>query len=178
MAERLTGVREAEGVIGAMPIDTFLGFHRELQYAFRYWTVARRVSDVALVSAAAAELRPDNEAIDMNFSSVERAKAITESPLYNAARARIRKEMGAKGTSLPADFTGWIGLEELDKETIEQAIGEIANNGRPVPGMLYFEPAGKNLDSARRTIDGYGIKGIFVESPDLVTTFHEHWGQK
>ncbi len=172
MVEKLAETREAERTIAEMDLDTFMGFHRELQFAYRYFRECSEAGEVSLIGA-----NSDRVAVASGIAGLdarENMERIQKSPLYGAVRARIRSEMGVRGTKLPSDFTGWTSLEPSDRKAIEGAITTIVKEKMPT-GILFDGVSNDSLAAARSTITRYGISGVFVESSDLIATYNKYW---
>lgn len=176
MVDRLAE-REVVSIIAEMDLETFVGFHKELHFALVYWRTALQSTNVSLIDAQVEDMRLSEAALNVVLSGRNRKDAIVNSPLYDAARSRIRKELNKAGTvtQLPKDFTGWFGLEDEDKKAIEKAIQTITNSNMPIPGLLFGAVSNEDLDTARQTIAGYGIHGVFAENPDLIATCNKYW---
>ena len=174
-------VEEAKKLIGEMPTGQFVAFQRELQYALKYHSAAYQRGQTCMFAAEPADFQRSSyeRAADYCLHGRERIDAITKSPLYDAIRARIRKDYEGE-QSLASDWVGWLGLEgKQDMDKINGAIDTMLRNDLPISGLIGGRTSDRQASEAEETVAGYGIQGIFVESLtdiELVARFHQCYG--
>ena len=172
-------VEEAQGIIAKMDSDTFEQFQKELQYSLKYWNQAFQSAQTHILGNEGEQQK--DQAYEYYFHGKERIHAIVESPLYVSVRERMKKEY--KGASnLPKDWVGWLGIStKQDIDKINEAIGTIFSAELPIAGLVRGGVSEERLSAAKNTIQGYGIRGVFVQNPSeigLVAAFHEHFAPK
>jgi hypothetical protein len=164
----------AQKIIGEMPVEQFTKFQNELQYALKWWSHAFQESQTHIAWNDGEQQSP--KAYHYYLNGRENILAIAHSPLYDAVRTRIRRDYGV---GIPADWAGWFGLpNDQAGDIINQSIQTIFRGELPIRGLLAsgMNRSAEKVAAAKEAIEGYGIKGIFVENPTaagLVTTFNE-----
>nr|MBP9781891.1 hypothetical protein [Candidatus Woesebacteria bacterium] len=172
-------VEEAQRIIGEMPLEQFIVFQTELQYALKWWSAAFQASQSHILFNEGAHQR--SKAYDYHSHGKERIEAIMKSPLYDAVRTRVRKEFD-NAQNLSTDWAGWLGLiGKKDMEVINGAISTMIRAELPITGMIGGGVSAEKLANAQEIIKNYGIQGLFVENPSdtgLIATFHQHFGTR
>lgn len=169
-------VEQAQKTIGEMDNDTFIEFAAELQYAMKFYDLGYDEAQNSMIWNEGEHQSPT--ALDAISSFKRLRNQIIESPLYAAVRAGIKTRWEQE---VPSNWTGWLSLQTKgDIDKIGGAIRTLAKDRMPIIGMIGAGVSPDNVEQAKNTIQGYGIKGFFVEDPSkgLLTVFHERWGPK
>lgn len=175
-AELSKRVEETKKTIETMPIDKFGSLQKELQYALKWWSEAFSRSQTHILANSGEQ--QDAKAHNYYSHGLERTDVIAKSPLYDAVRARLRKEYDAP--NLPDDWCGWVGLQQEDVKNINGAIEVFLRKELPTRGMIGTGTTEDQLFAAKDTIKRYGIQGIFIDNPTeagLDTVFQQNYGR-
>jgi len=154
-------VEEAKNLIGEMPTEQFEAFQRELQYSLKYWSAAYQQAQVHIMDNISEDRERSNKpsAYDYYSHGKERIDAIAKSPLYDAIRARIRKDYEG-GQNLPSDWAGWLGLQgKQDMEKINGAISTMLRSDLLISGLIGGEYRASNSMEQKKQLKGTEYRG-------------------
>ncbi len=162
-------VQKARTTIQNMDEEKFGQFQTELQFAVKWYQEGRKAAQ-ACMACQDGETSNIYEAPSAVINFPDKEKEVGNSPLYKIVREEIvRREVASE---VPDNWCGWLGLATADdQKNINDAVGSIMAKKFPI-GLI---GPGPDVDGANKTLESYGIQRIFVDSPDLMKTFFEHY---
>ena len=166
-----------EKAVAELDMQDFVHFANELQYALKYWSNGYQMAQSHLAGSDGEHQK--KEAHLFASQGRDKVNTLSQSTLYEAIRTRLRTEF--EMTTLPKDWSGWLGLEtDQDMQKINSAIDTIFRGKFPIPGLVFGKVSPEKVTEAQETIQSYGISGIFIENPteeNLLAAYSAHFGQ-
>ena len=169
-------VENVRTLVAQMPLEFFLTFQRELQFAVSHADIAYNVAQSHIAFNDKEHQNPIANRFYNEGHQIHRL--ITTSPLYEAARDRLRS---GEIAIVPDCLTEWGGLTRDQIDRIIEADRKRLRQEMPFSGLLIGGVSPDQVALATDTLTEFDISGIFTgESTNegLVTTFLQHWGEK
>jgi len=177
MTETIRGerIKEVSAIVGRMDMETFIHFTQELQYAYKWYLLGIEVAGQSIMFNEGEH--QSEAALEANVVWGDKVEGIRNSVLYQAVRERVEEITGGGITD---EWTGWFGLEsQYDVLAIEAEIKVQHRKNMPIVGLIGAGVGDAAVEMAKKKIEGFGIRGVFVQDPDadMVEVFLREWGK-
>lgn len=160
-------LRRARKKLRGMTASEFAWVQHEVQYALKFHDAAKLAARAAYSCAYDASDIDHKPLYAAEGKHRERVGEIRDSPLYDAVRA----EMRFRNIAAPPRWIGWIGLEDSEIESINDALASIQKGRYPILGTVVGSSEFEARQRAPATIAGYGITGALTGEGDLTDLF-------